>query len=171
MVGPWVGHGWSWTCTPNGAWFQLDHSDLRDLESRLRVQLERRGPATELCSHTHSVSVAWPCSSACMGKHRIPPGLIWTCPPLCRHPPAHRHQRTCGVSLPDPPPQVDELDVLGDGLDELLTVADTHAELGQDDAQVGRALGQPQGGDEHRALGDVLAHEALAILGQSQRVE
>ena len=50
-----------------------------------------------------------------------------------------------------------ELDVLGDGLDELLAVADAHAQLGQDDAQVLLALGQPQGGDEHRALGDVLA--------------
>ena len=35
--------------------------------------------------------------------------------------------------------QLDELDVLSDSLDELLAVADTHAELGQDDAQVGRA--------------------------------
>jgi hypothetical protein len=48
------------------------------------------------------------------------------------------------VSLPDPPApagsvQLDELDVLRDSLDELLAVADTHAELGQYDAQVGRA--------------------------------
>jgi hypothetical protein len=35
--------------------------------------------------------------------------------------------------------QLDELDVLSDSLDELLAVADTHAELGQYDAQVGRA--------------------------------
>ena len=50
------------------------------------------------------------------------------------------------MSLPDPARprsagsvQLDELDVLRDSLDELLAVADTHAELGQDDAQVGRA--------------------------------
>ena len=73
-----------------------------------------------------------------------PAGLDLDVSPSAASRQPHRHQRTRGVSRPDSPlplPQVDELDVLSDGLDELLTVADAHAELAQDDAQVGRALG------------------------------